>query len=111
MKKSKLILIGFSLFALTISPSCNKDNNDGGGPCRGYISWSLSVQDEAAALSVAASAYAGDPSTANCLKYKDAYNDYIDALENQRACVPASQKAAFEQSIDGARASVNALGC
>lgn len=111
MKNLKISLIGLSLVALTISPSCNKDNNDNGGPCRGYVSWSLSVTDEAAALSAAASAYGQDQSTANCLKYKEAYNDYIDALDGQSTCVPASQRAAFDQSLDDARAELNNLPC
>ncbi len=111
MKSLKLNLICISFFALTLTSSCSKDDNDSGGLCRGYVSWALSVQDEAAALSVAASAYGQDPSTANCLKYKEAYTDYINALDNQRACVPASQKATFEQSLDAARVSLNELKC
>tara|TARA_R110002096_G_scaffold284566_3_gene478574 strand:+ start:367 stop:699 length:333 start_codon:yes stop_codon:yes gene_type:complete len=110
MNKLRFGLIGLSVFALSIITACNKDN-DNDGPCRGYVNWSLSVSDEAAALSAAASAYGQDPSSANCVKYKEAYNDYIDALDSQSNCVPASQRAAFDQSLDDARDELNNLPC
>ncbi len=110
MKKVKIGLLGLSLVALTFAPSCKKDDNSPGvGPCSGYTSWALSVQNESAAISAAALAYANDPTPANCTAYKAAYQDYIDALENVRGCVPASQSAAYQKSIDDARASISSL--
>lgn len=112
MKSPRLLLVVASTVVLSFS-SCNKDDDSNGpnGPCVGYSSWALSLSDEAAALSSAASTYGQDPTTENCQAYKQAYIDYIDAAENISSCVPAGQKAAYQQSLDDARDSLNDLPC
>lgn len=110
MKKLKLGLIGISLVALSITPACDKDDNGSPiGPCSGYSSWALSVQDELNTATTAGIAYANDPTPANCAAYKAAYQDYIDALENVRGCVAGAQTAAYQQAIDSAKASLSSL--
>jgi hypothetical protein len=109
MKMIKAGLAGISLVALIAVTSCNKTNN--GGPCRGYVSWALSIQAETTALGLAASAYGQDPSEANCRAYKQAYEDYIDALESQSSCVPGDQRSDFNDSLDDARQELNDLPC
>lgn len=109
MKRSKIALLGFSLVLTSLIISCNKTNNE--GACFGYLGWALAVQDEATALSTAASAYSQDPTTENCEKYRQAYSNYIDALDSQGSCVPSDQNSDFQKSLDDARSELSALNC
>lgn len=102
--------------ALTLGlSSCSKDDNSGttppAGPCANYTNWATGFQAELTAMTNAATAYATDPTPANCQAYKDAANDYIDALEGVRSCVLASQLTAYNASIQQARDAIAAISC
>lgn len=111
MKFSKFIIPGICISVIAISGSCAKKDKSplGLGGC-GYT-WSLEIADESIALSQAASAFASDSSNANCLKYKKAYQDYLDEAEDIKSCVPAADKDDFQKSIDDARDELNDLPC
>ena len=99
-----LSIIAFLLLALS-AISCNQTNN----PVT--CSFAVELEDEAAALSAAASAYGQDQSTANCEAYRDAFRDYLDEAEKLDDCVIGSERAAYRQAIDDTQASLDALTC
>ena len=99
-----LSIIAFLLLSLS-AISCNQTNN----PVT--CSYAVELQDEATALSNAASAYGQDPTTANCEAYRQAFLDYLDEAEKLDDCVVASERAAYRQAIDDTQASLDALTC
>jgi hypothetical protein len=77
-------------------------------PCN----WATEVQDELDAVTAAATAYGNDPTnSAKCNAYKSAFQDYLNALEDHKGCVPSEQSAQLQQSIDAAQTSLDALQC
>lgn len=102
---------GCLLLLIAVSgTSCKKDDSGPGG-CAANFNYGVELQAEATALTNAATAYANDQSTANCNAYKAAANAYIDAAEDVEDCVPNVDKAAFQQSIDAARANIAGITC
>ena len=75
--------------------------------------WALQVADEATAMSEASTAYGQDQSVANCLAYKEACQDYIDAIEPFADCssFSAAQKEEVQDDIDETQADLDALTC
>lgn len=73
--------------------------------------WATQVQAEVTAVSNALTVYVNDPSAANCLAYKNAYQDYIDALKPFSKCTlwPLQQKEAFEAALAEAEAEISNL--
>lgn len=97
---ASIIVFGFT--------SCGKD--DGAG-CSS--AWASEVADEVDALTDASQAYALDPTTAKCNAYKDAAQDYVDALESFRGCsgLTGASRTDWENAVNSAQASVNAISC
>lgn len=100
---SLLIILSFLGFG-----SCKKKLTD---PDYCSAGWATQVQDEATALSNAMTVYVNDPTAANCLAYKDAYQDYIDALKPFSECTlwPLQQKESFEAALAEAEAEISTL--
>jgi hypothetical protein len=111
MKQFKFLFTLF-LFGL-LSVSCGDDDNGGGNnnvDCSDSVAVNAAVSDELNAISTAATAYGNDPSNANCQALKNAYQDYIDALEDIFDCAKqAGLQNEFQQSIDAARASIDSI--
>ncbi|MFZ1678535.1 MAG: hypothetical protein WBP41_17660 [Saprospiraceae bacterium] len=77
-------------------------------PCN----WVTEVQSELDAVDAALSAYVDDPfNSAKCQAYKDALQNYLNALEDHKGCVPAEQSAQLQQSIDAAHSLLDGLQC
>ena len=58
-------------------------------------------------ISTAAANYSNDPSAENCNALKDAYNDYLDALEDWEDCANFyNQFDEWQAALDAARQSV-----
>ena len=87
MRTFVALVCTLAVFAV-LSSSCKKDNNNNVTPCA--TSWAVDLQDEAAALGDAASAYAQDPSTANCNAYQQAYQNWINGLQGWANCASAA---------------------
>jgi hypothetical protein len=69
-------------------------------------------QDELTAVTNAASAYGTDPTPVNCQTFKDAYLDYIDALEGWENCATLNGSLVeYNQALDDARESANDIEC
>lgn len=93
---------------VTLFFACNNNDDDGGiTPCN----WAVELADEAEALSNAATAYANDPTTANCEAYRQAFQDYLDEAEDLNLCVPTTDQAEYQQAIDDAQQSLDDLQC
>ncbi|HEX2394965.1 MAG TPA: hypothetical protein VHI78_06430 [Bacteroidales bacterium] len=90
--------------------SCKKDSKDPAA-CSG--AWATEVEAEADAVSDAMSAYLADMSVANCNAFKDAYLDYIDALEPFLECetLTAQDREQVQEYIDASEAAMSALTC
>jgi hypothetical protein len=108
MNTIQKLLAGFMLAVLVIGYGCKDDDDDPVG-----CNWASEVQDEANALTDAATAYANDPNNSVlCQNYKDAFNDYLDALEDHKECAALSgQQDELQDAIDQSRDSLNALQC
>lgn len=101
----KLIVL---LFA-GITMSCGGDDVVG-ATCS--TNFAQSFEDEVTALNNASLAYGMDQSAANCEAFKNAYLDYIDALEDWDECaVFYNQEVEWQQALDSARESVNTIIC
>ncbi len=109
-KKTKLLLRGLTVIALTVSIGCSKDNPLNPLGC-GNGTWAVQVSDEAIALSQAAANYNNDPNSANCTAYKNATKDYFDALESVRGCVAGVNQAEFNEAIAEAKKEVDEADC
>ncbi len=103
MKKySVLLIFSFSIFFTACHKLDPCDNDD----------FESSFQDEIEAISTAAVNYGQDPTTQNCNIFKDAYTDYVNALEDWDSCAEASgQRIEWQQALDSARASINDIEC
>ncbi len=104
--KQFLVLL---LFVLVIGMnSCKKDAVD---PAICSQVWATEVVDELNAVSAAANAYASNPNHETCVAYKDAYQDYLDALKPFLKCTSYTpqQKAELQDAIDQAEADIETL--
>jgi hypothetical protein len=88
--------------------SCKKKTTD---PDRCGTAWATQLSAEVNAMSVAAQAYATDPTLANCNAYKSAYQKYLDALEPFADCTgwTDQQKNELQAAIDEAQQEINSL--
>jgi hypothetical protein len=88
--------------------TCDKDNND---TCS--AAWGAELTNEINAMSNAAQVYASNPTTANCNAYKQAVQNYLDALEPYGNCatLTGQDRVAWQNALDDAQESVDNLDC
>lgn len=104
MNSLKKLLACLLLGALVFTYSC-KDDDDPTG-----CNYATETQDELNAVLAAANVYGADPTPANCQAYKDAYQAYLDELEDHIDCAALSgQQAELQAAIDAAQADLNSL--
>jgi hypothetical protein len=105
MKKMYVLLVFAMVLGLV---SCKKDKTD---PAACSQLWSVAVITEINALSVAAAAYSADQNHETCVAYKNAYQDYIDALEPFLDCASYTpqQKADLQAALDDAQDDIATL--
>ena len=79
--------------------SCKKESND---PKICAQNWAIELQPLITAISDAAITYGNNPTPATCNAYKEACQDYIDALEPFLDCAAwtPQQKAELQAAID-----------
>ena len=107
---TQFFLLLILVAAVSLS-SCKSDDDIDNGACAANFNFALELQAESTALSNAASAYANDPTTANCEAYRSAFTSYLDAAADIDNCVPTADRSAYLQSITEAQAEVDALVC
>lgn len=107
MKKLSLLFCLFSL--LTLTTSCGDDAGDPNDPPAGCTSnLSQDFQAELTNINTATTNWANAQTEANCSALKDAYNDYLDALEGWEDCANFyNQVAGWQAAVDSARESVD----
>lgn len=100
----KFISIFFSAVVLCIISSCGSsvDCNE-----NAFVN---DVNATISALNNAGSAWATDPTTANCNAYKKAASAYLDAVKDYKDCEELIQ-ANYQQALESARATVNSITC
>ena len=77
------------------------------------VGLSQTFQDELNQVTESATAFSNDPTNSvKCEAFKDAYNNYIDALEGWEDCAIAlSQETEWRASLDEARTAINEIEC
>lgn len=94
------------IFCFTVLFSCKKND-----PVLCSTAWATELQNEITAISTAATVYAMDPTAANCNAFKEAYQEYIDALRPYGNCptLTGQDRVAWQQSLDDAEASLDSI--
>jgi uncharacterized protein YaaR (DUF327 family) len=98
--------LGILVLSALLVSACKKD--DEGTNCSNYAN---AIQEKLDAVVVASEAFSTDPSTANCNAYKTAVSEYLDTAENFIECVPAEDRAQYQQDIDDLQAEIDQLSC
>ena len=104
--KQFFLLLCFSLVFIFVSTSCKKD------PVSACNSFNVAadLQNELNGLTTAAQNYSADQSAENCQTYKNAYQEYIDALRGLESCARAvGSLAAYNESLNDAIAELDTL--
>lgn len=105
MNKMKTLLLT-SVLCLAFLGAC-KDDDD---PVS--CNWTVELQDEADAVTAAATTYGNNPTPANCQAFKNAYQEYLDEAEKRIDCATvAGQREELENAIDQAQESLDNLQC
>jgi len=105
MNTFQKMLVGTCVIAAPFLGSCGKDDPQ---DCN-YVT---ETQDEYDALIAATNAWSADPqNTAKCNAYKNAFQNYLDELQDHDNCVLANQEAAYQQALIDAQASIDAIQC
>lgn len=112
MKSKKIYGTVFTVMLLISFSACGGDDSpSAAGGCNGFL-WTQEISDEAVALSEAGGAYGSDPTVAKCEVYKDAYRDYIDALEDvDFSCIAEANEQDYQEALAEARAEIDAFEC
>jgi hypothetical protein len=96
------------LFGLVFVTYSCKDDDDDPVACN----WTTELEAELNAVINAATVYGNDPTPANCQAYKNAYQDYLNELDNYVECAALSgQQAEYQAALDDAQAQIDALQC
>ena len=112
MKQFTTKLLVFVFLSTTISLiSCNKDD-DNADPCGTNWNFSNEIQDELDLVIATAAEYGQNPSMTNCVSYKAAYQDYLDAVRGLENCARlAGQLSDFNAAINEAETALNNIQC
>ena len=110
MNAMKNFFAVLTLVAVVCLVSCKKD--DPVGPCNSF-NFSAEIEAELTAFNNASTAYFADQSPANCNAYKAAGIAYVNELEDLEECaiLGGQNEQQYQQSIDAARASFEAIVC
>lgn len=89
--------------------SCGGDDDPAG--CS--TAWASELANEVSAMSAAAQAYGLDPSVANCNAYKNACQDYVDALEPYGNCatLTGQSRTDWQNALNDAQQQINDIDC
>ena len=107
--RKSIIKCGISIGALLLFINCKKAGLPGIGCADG--SWVNEWTTAQEALSTASQAYGNDRTVENCTNYKNAINDYLDAYEDIKRCLPAASRSDLDESIKESRAEAAEIDC
>ncbi len=110
-----LKLFFFLILSSFIMGSCGSDDDDnpGGFDCNSVADINQQLDDVLNALDVATNAYIDDPSdSSKCTEWKNAYADYLNALEGFEDCyIELGQQSTYQQSLDAAQVALAGIPC
>jgi hypothetical protein len=108
MNSLQKLLACLMLGLIVIGYGCKKDDDDPVG-CN---NWATEVTAEANAFAAAGEAWTLDQTAAKCQAYKDAGQDYVDALNEHSDCATLSgQQAELQAAINSIQDAINAIQC
>lgn len=112
MKTKIIYAIVFTTISLTAFTACGDNSSNSTGACNGFA-WTQEVSDEATAFSEAAATFGQDRTLEKCEAYKEAYGNYVDALEdvNVSCFTTEANEQEYKQLLAEAKAEVNELNC
>lgn len=97
------------IFALLLTGMCFISCGD--SDCESF-SLNTEIQDELNAFTEAAMVFGNNPTMENCLAYRDAGQDYVDAFAAFRDCAAdTGQLSEFNQSLESAQESLDQIMC
>ncbi len=73
--------------------------------------WAETYTNELQTWSNAATAYADNPTPANCANYKNAAKGYINAIDDFYNCIPTASKAEIDEALKEAKAEIDSESC
>lgn len=105
----KIFFTLFLAFSVLGFWTCKKDSK--ANACSG--AWASELTTQINAMSNAATVYASNPTPANCNAYKQAVQAYLDALAPYGNCatLTGQDRVAWQNALNSAQDSVNALDC
>jgi hypothetical protein len=108
--KSKLVFVLLTMVICFGFTSC-KDDDPEDQPCS--VLWFTELQNEISAISAAGQAWGTNPTVANCIAYKAAYQDYLDALAPYGDCatLTGQDRTSWQEALTEAQQSVNEFTC
>jgi hypothetical protein len=74
-------------------------------------SWIQELSSELTDWTAAAQEYSDNPTSANCNSYKSSVNNYLDAIDKIKDCVPTASLGDLNGSIDEAKQELNEIDC
>lgn len=104
MKNIKSVLVCSVVFFAFTSCSKNPIKCFGG-------SWIQELSSELTDWTTAAQEYSDNPTMENCNTYKSSVNDYLDAIDKIKNCVPTASLGDLNGSIDEAKQELNEIDC
>jgi len=105
--KNRFLLLSLVLISVSFF-SCGDDASD----CSSNFIITNEIQSEISAWSAAAQTFALDQTTENCNAYKQAGQDYVDAIEDLQDCAnDAGQGAEFTQFLADAQQEIDDIQC
>lgn len=102
----------FAALLLASVTACGDNSSNSTGTCNGFM-WTQEVSDEATAFSEAAAAFGQDRTLQKCEAFKEAYGNYVDALEdvNVSCFTTEINEQEYREVLAEAKAELNELNC
>jgi hypothetical protein len=101
------ILALLAIVAILGLNSCKKDKDPAG--CS--ANWAQELLDEYSNVLTTSTTYENDPTQENCLAYKDALQDYVDAVEPLLSCslLTAEEQQELEEDLEDTEDEISTL--
>lgn len=104
----------FLFIALLSTAACGNDDNGDDpmdpGPCTSFL-YTERITAVFESLNATLLTYANDPSISNCEAYRDAAQEYLDALREFETCTFLANDAEYQESVREAQQEVNDIDC
>lgn len=110
--KNGLFLLSLFSGLLFITACGSEDNDDITTPdaCSQIISYGR-IDDVMGEFYSTASAYANEPTNANCEAYRKAAKEYLDVLEDYERCVDIDNYPDYQENLQEVQMEIDALSC